>query len=186
MKESMEFYRNDYWLAYPLPVSGGLGALGIAVFSGFAANGLVMAAGLIAVTAGLHVWSRNRYRILLQTIEQVLLDSSECKNELKVKASQGERNKNVLLDFTKEVEAERQRIETLLTDLALRFDALSSRIGGQDQDSTAQDETMQHSVEAQIADLARRFDGLLNRIDQPAVSEKPGQGIDGLDSLCQK
>ncbi|MGZ8158967.1 MAG: methyl-accepting chemotaxis protein [Methylobacter sp.] len=182
----MKFYRNDYWPAYPLPVSGGLGALGIAVFSGFAANGLVTAAGLIAVTAGLHVWSRNRYRILVQTIEQALLDSSECKNELKVKVSQDERNKNVLLDFTKEVEAERQRIETLLTDLTLRFDALSSRIGGQDQDSTVQDEGAQRSVEAQIADLARRFDGLLNRIDQPAVSEKPGQGIDGLDSLCQK
>jgi len=35
MKETMKFYRNDPWLAFPLWLCGGLGVLGVLVCSHF-------------------------------------------------------------------------------------------------------------------------------------------------------
>ena len=65
MEEPMKFYRDDYWQALPLLLSGALGSLGISVLSRFSMNGWAMAAGLIIITICLHFWSRNRYRMSL-------------------------------------------------------------------------------------------------------------------------
>lgn len=187
MKEPMKFYRNDYWQAFPLLSSGGLGALGLAVSSRFAMNGLTMATGLIVMTVALHFWSRNRYRMSLQTSEQSLLESLQQKHEGTIKALQDAHNETVLRVCANQVEAERKHIETLMTDLAQRFDVLSNRLGGQDQKKTQQAEIERLSVETQIADLAQRFDVLTQYLDdQSTGDEKQESGIDGLDILCQK
>ncbi len=183
MKEPMKFYRNEYWPAFPLLVSGGLGASAVVLFSGFTATGFAAAAGLIIMAAGLCFWSRNRYRMSLQADEQRLVDSLQLQNEQTVKALREAHDEAALLASARQVETERN-IETLMTDLAQRFEALSQRLGSQDQEKTARDDL---SVEARIADLAQRFDVLVNRLDQQAIGgEKQEQGIDGLDSLCQK
>jgi methyl-accepting chemotaxis protein len=74
-----------------------------------------------------------------------------------------------------------------VTDLAQRFDALSQRLGGQDQEKPEQGQSVRLSVETQIAELAQRFDTLTKCLDQQSIGgEKQVQSIDGLDSLCQK
>jgi len=94
--------------------------------------------------------------------------------------------KPALLEWAREVEAERNHTETLIADLAHRFDALPKRLGGQEE-KTEQSEAAPLSVEAQIADLAQRIDALLSHLDQqPSGDEQQEQGINGLDSLCQK
>jgi len=186
MKEPMKFYRNDDWPAFPLWVSGVVGVLGSVISSGFAMSGLVMAAVLSVVTAGLYFWNRNRYRMLLQAIEQTWLDDAEHENREKIMVLQVERSEAALLELAREVEAERNNTETLITYLAQRFDALPKRLGGREE-KTEQSEAAPVSVEAQIADLAQRFDALLNHLDQqPSGDEQQEHGINGLDSLCQK
>jgi len=186
MKERMKFYRNDDWPAFPLWVSGVVGVLGSVISSGFAMSGLVMAAVLSVVTAGLYFWNRNRYRMLLQAIEQTWLDDAEHENREKIMVLQVERSEAALLELAREVEAERNNTETLITYLAQRFDALPKRLGGREE-KTEQSEAAPVSVEAQIADLAQRFDALLNHLDQqPSGDEQQEHGINGLDSLCQK
>jgi methyl-accepting chemotaxis protein len=184
MKEPMNFYQNDYWLVFPLLASGGLGALGVVVSSGFAMSGLVMAAGLIIITGCLHFWSRNRYRMSLQTIEQSLVESLQQENDEKIQALQDAHQETVLQACANKVGTDRKHIETLVTDLAQRFDALSKRLGGPDQEKT---KIVRLSVETHIANLAQRFDALTRHLDQQSTGiEKQEQGIDGLDSLCQK
>lgn len=183
MKEAMRFYRNDRWQAFPLLLSGGLGSLGFSVLSRFALSGLAMAAGLIIMTAGLYFWSRNRYQLSLQTIEQNLVDSLQKQHKEEINALQDAQNKAVAQACANCVELERKHIETLMIDLAERFDVLSNRLGVQDQPIGSQG----LSVETQIADLAQRFDALTRHLDQQAADEeKQEQGIAGLDSLCQK
>ncbi|MGZ4959819.1 MAG: methyl-accepting chemotaxis protein [Methylomonas sp.] len=184
MKEPMTFYRNEYWLAFPLLASGVLGALGIVVSSHFAVSGLIMAAGLVVMTVGLCYWSRNRYRVSLQTIEQGLFEGLQQRNEEVIKALRDAHHETVSQASARQVEAERNDLKTLSTGLAQRFGALSKRLGGQEEENTEHDDS---SVKAQIADLAQRFDALIKHLDQQSPSvEKQEQGIDGLDSLCQK
>ncbi len=187
MKEPMKFDRNDCWQAFPLWVCGGLGALGIAVSSRFAMNGLIMATGLLILTIGLHFWSRNRYRMSLQTSEQSLFENLQQQNEEKIEALKHAQNETVLLACANQVETERKHIETLMTDLAQRFDTLSKRLGGQDQEKTEQVGVERLPAETRIADLAQRFDALTQYLDdQSTDDEKQESGIDGLDLLCQK
>lgn len=120
----------------PLLSYGGLGAFGIAVTNRFAMNSLAMAAGLIIMTIALHFWSRNRYQMSLQTSGQSLLESLQQKHEGTIKALQDAHNETVLQACANQVEAERKHIETLMTDLAQRFDTLSNRLGGQNQEKT--------------------------------------------------
>lgn len=184
MKEPMKFYRNEYWLAFPLLASGAIGALGMAASSHFSVSGLVMAAGLIIMTVGFCYWSRNRYRMSLQTIEQGLFEGLQQKNEEVIKALRDAHHETVLQNSARQVEAERSRLKTLSRDLAQRFDALSKRLGGQEEEKTELDDL---SGEARIADLAQRFDALISHLDQQSPDvEKQEPGIDGLDSLCQK
>ncbi|TAN67727.1 MAG: hypothetical protein EPN17_10720 [Methylobacter sp.] len=182
MKEPMRFYQNDYWQAFSLLAPGGLGALGIALFSRYSMSGLLMAVGLIVMTIGLYFWSQNRYRTSLQAFEQHLTESLQQENEGKIKALQAAQHENALT-CTKQFEAERKHIEILMADLAQRFDSLSLRFGTQDQPV----EAVKRSVETQIADLARRFEVLSKHLDEQSTDdEKQEQGIAGLDSLCQK
>ncbi|MGZ8181897.1 MAG: methyl-accepting chemotaxis protein [Methylobacter sp.] len=177
MKEPMNLYRNDYWPAFPLLLCGGLGSSGLVVSSRFALHGWGMAAGLILVTAGLYFWSRNRYRMALQAIEQSLLESLQQPHQEALKALQEAHAETVLRACAQRVETERQHIGTLLADLA-------QRLGGRDQDKTVHGDL---SVEAQIADLAQRLDALTKSFDsQPTGAGKPEPSVDGLDSLCQK
>ncbi len=187
MKEAIKFYRNEYWLVFPLLVSGGLGALGVAVSSRFVMSGWAMAAGLSIMTGGLCYWSRNRYRMSLQATEQSLFEGLQQKNEEIIKALQDAHQEAVMQACAKQAEVERRHLKTLITDLAHRFDVLSKRLGGQEEEKLEQSEDVHSSVEVQIADLALRFDTLKIHLDrQPAGTERQEQGIDGLDSLCQK
>ncbi|MGZ8175575.1 MULTISPECIES: hypothetical protein, partial [Methylobacter] len=177
MKEPVKFCRNAYWLAFLLLASGGLGALGIAVSSGFSMTGWVMAAALISATGGLGYWSRNRYRMALRAIEQGLFDTLQRQNEQSLKALQDAHHEAVLLAGGHQVEAERKHLKTLITDLAHRFDALPKRLGGPEEEKTEQSEAAPVSVEAQIADLAQRFDALLSHLDQqPSGDEQQEHG----------
>lgn len=202
MKEPIKSHRNDYWLAFPLLLSGGLGVLGVVVSSRFAMNGSAMA-GVIIMTVGLYFWSRNRYRMALQTIEQNLTERLQQDHEEKIRALQDEQNGTVFIlqECAKQVEEKRKHVKTLMTDLAQRFDALSKRLGVQDEAETEQAEAeteqaeveaeaeavIQLPVETQIADLAQRFDTLIKHLDQQSIGcEKQEHRIDGLDSLCQK
>ncbi len=56
MKQTMNLYRNDYWLAFPLAASSIFGSLGLIVSNRFAMNGWAMAAGLIILTLFLLFW----------------------------------------------------------------------------------------------------------------------------------
>lgn len=187
MDESMKFYRNDYWLAFPLLICGGLSALGSAAAYRFAMSGLVMPAGLIVMTVGLYFWSRRRYRLSLQAIEHSLLERLMQEHDIKINALQESHSEAVDRTCAEQVQIERKHIETLMTDLTQRFNALSMRFGAQDEQKTAQTKIEPFSVESQIADLAQRFDILTRHLDQQATdNEKQEYGIVGLDSLCQK
>jgi len=184
MKEPMRLYRNDYWQAFPLLSSSGFGSLGLIVSNRFAMSGWAMAAGLIIMTIGLYFWSRNRYRMSLQSFEQSLLDGLQQENNEKIQALQNTNNETVLQVCFNHVETERQHIEALMIDLAQHFDVLSQRLGGQARQNIA---VARLPVETHIADLAQRFDVLTLHLDDPSTGvEKPEQGIEGLDSLCQK
>jgi methyl-accepting chemotaxis protein len=184
MKKIVELARNDYRVTFPLWVSGGLGSLGLVVESGFAVTGLAMATGLIALTTGLHFWSRNRYRMLLQTIEQSLTDHFQQEYEQKTEALQQTHNEAVVQICANQIEIERHHIETLLTDLLQRFNELSKRFGVQNAEHV---ETVPLSSEARIADLAQRVNALIHHVDSQATSREPQEsGIVGLDSLCQQ
>ncbi len=183
--QTNEFYRNEYWLAFPLLISGGLGAIAIVVSGSLAINPWLMSAVLIMMTAGLHVWNQNRYRNVLQIIDQALLDRSEYENNIKSNVLHDRQHKNLLLDFTKEVETERKHLETLMSDLLQRFDTLLSRFGVQDPQSGGHG-AMRIPVETQIANLAHRFDALASFLGQQPTDDQQEHGIDGLDSLCQK
>ncbi len=123
-------------------------------------NGLAVAAGLIIMNVGLYWLSRNRYQMSLQTIEQTLFESLQQDHEEKIRVLQNEQNETVLQISAKRVETERKRIETLLADLAQRFDALSERLDGQNAQKTEQVKARQLSVETRIADLERCLDAL--------------------------
>jgi len=185
MKEATKTYLNTDWPALPLAVSGLVGVLGIVISGGFAMMSLVMAAVLSAVSVGLYFWNRNRHRTLLRTIEQTWLDDAEHENREKIRALQAERNEAVLLELVREVETERKHLNTLISELAQRFDALSNRLGKQQQTRQAEATTL--SAGAQITDLAQRCAALLSHLDQQSAGDEQQEpGIDGLDSLCQK
>lgn len=139
------------------------------------------------MAAVLHFWSRNRYRCSLQTAGQCRVDRLNQENDEKIRALQEGHNKTVLQVCAKQVEAEREHIGQSLTDLTQRFDALAIRLGGQHGTKARITEAAQLSVDAQIAGLSQRIDALAKHLDQqPADNEPQGQGIMGLDLLCQK
>jgi methyl-accepting chemotaxis protein len=183
MKEPMKFYSNAHWLAFPLGLCGGLGALCVAASSRIPNGSLFMAAGLVIITAALYFWSRTRYRMSVRAIEQDLLDSH---NET-FTILQDAHNEAVFPAGANQVESERKHIESLLTDLATRFDALADRLGEQDQAKTEPAEALPLSVETLITALAQRCDALAVHLDAPSTgSEQQEPRINGLDSLCQK
>ncbi|MDD5227586.1 MAG: methyl-accepting chemotaxis protein [Methylococcales bacterium] len=185
MNELVKFYRNDYGVAFPLFISGGLGALSLAILGGFTMSALIMAGGFIVATIGLYFWARNRYQTSLQIVEQDLSDRFQQEQEQKIKALQQTHDESVVRVCTNKVEIEREHIEALLADLVRRFDELSNRFGGQDNEERAA--TTLLSVETYIADLTQRFDALICHIDsQTMIRESQDLGIVGLDSLCQK
>ncbi len=183
MNELIELNRKDYWQALPLLLSGGLGVLGLTVSSRFAENGLVLAMGLAFLTIGLYFWSRNRYRMYVQRLGQSLFEGLHLEHAEKTKALQAEYNERVLRVSAEQVGAERQHIERLLIDLTQRFDVLAKHFEGQ----IVCINIAERSVETLVSDLAQRFDALASYLDgQPVTTEQQGQGIAGLDALCQR
>ncbi|MFU8789943.1 MAG: methyl-accepting chemotaxis protein [Methylobacter sp.] len=178
----MRFYRNDPWLAFPLWLCGGLGVLGIVVCSHFSVSSLLMAVGLVGAVVGLHFWGYKRYQMSLQAVGQDVSSSLQQKNEQHIKLLQGAHKEAVLQYAADQVASERQQIDTLLVDLAQRFELLSKRLGGSNRQSASAS-----TVETRIADLAQCCDALTSALDrQPAVVGKQERSIEGLDSLCQK
>ncbi|MFZ2405267.1 MAG: methyl-accepting chemotaxis protein, partial [Methylobacter sp.] len=146
-------------------------------------SGLVTAAGLIIMIGGLYFWSRRRYRLSLQAIEQNLHEELQQEYQQKLTTLQKAHKETVESVCAKQVELERKRIETLIADLTRRFNTFSMHLGGQDEQKTG----LEHPLETQIADLAQRFDTLTKYLDQQSIAwNEQEQGIVGLDSLCQK
>ncbi|MGZ4968298.1 MAG: methyl-accepting chemotaxis protein [Methylobacter sp.] len=186
MEKSSKSYQNENWLILPFLLAGGLSALVVVLSTHFIMAGLVMATGLIIVNIGLCFGSLKRYRMTLQAVEQDLLKIFQQENEKKIPALQEMEHESVLLVCAKHVETERKHIETLLTDLAQRFDVLAERFGGWDQVKAAQAGS-RRSVENRIAGLAQGFDALTQYLEQQASGENGQEtGIDGLDTLCQR
>jgi len=127
---------------------------------------------------GLCYWSRNRYRMSLHTIEQGLFEDLQQKNEEVIKALRDAHHEAVLLASARQVEAERMHLKALSTDLARRFEALSKRLGGREQEKTEQGDAVHLSVETQIADLAQRFDALSKRLDAAVIASQNTVGGD--------
>lgn len=188
MREAIKTYRNEYWLVFPLLVSGLLGAISAVGFSHFATSGLAVAAGMIVMTAGACFRIHRRYRITMQAVEQDLIESLQQQNNEVISALQNTHYETVLQACTDQADAKQLHLKELINDLAQRFDALSSRLGGHEQEQTGQIEDVYCPVEARIANLTQRFDALLGRFDRQPVAdgESQQQGINGLDSLCQK
>ena len=187
MKELIKFYQNDYGMAFPLLLSSGFGALGLAVVSRFAVSGLVMAAVLIVMTIALNFWGRNRYQMSLQSIQQGLLECSQQENEQKIQLLQQEHDETISRVCVEKVEIERNRINTLIMNLEQRFEALLNRFSGQDEQNITPCKITQSSIEARIADLSQRFDALIDYLDQQTENSEQQQSCPvGLVPLCQK
>lgn len=183
MNEQIKFYRNDYWLALPLLLCGGLAVLATTRNDHFAMSDSVIAAGLIIIIIGLYFWSRRCYRLSLQAIERNLHEGLQQEYEQKLNTLQAAHKETIERVCAKQVELERKRIETLIADLTRRFNPLSMHLGEQDEQKTGQE----LSLETQIADLAQRFDTLTNYLDQQSIDRnEQEQDIVGLDSLCQQ
>ncbi|MGZ4971034.1 MAG: methyl-accepting chemotaxis protein [Methylobacter sp.] len=187
MEKLGKFYRNDYWLSFPVLICGILGMLGVALSGRLAMTGLFTAAGLMSIALGSYFWSLKRYRMTLQTVERNLVEKLQQEHEEKVRALQEAQHETVLLICSKHVETERKHIETLLIGLAQRFDFLSDRLGGLGQEKIDQAGVARLPVETRIAGLTQRLDDLISHIDRQETDDgKQEPTIDGLDSLCQK
>jgi len=182
-RRSFTLIRDKYWQMFPLLFSSGLGSLGIITSNHFTISGWVMAAGLIIITINLHAWSKNCYRMILQSFEQNMFKNFQQENNNNIKALQKRHNETILLTCAKHVGIERNRIETLMIALAQRFDTLSNCFDDQEQKKT---ETTS-SIETHIINLAQRFDALTLYLNQRSTDNKKSeQSVDELDSLCQK
>lgn len=139
MKAPMKFYRNAYWLALPLLLNGSFSVLVVIESSLVATSGWIMASGLILMNVGLYFWSLNRYRSSSQAIEQNLYDSLQQQDNEKIKLLQDSQYEIALQACANRIEAERKLIESLLADLAQRFDGLSktSRWAGSEKNGTS-------------------------------------------------
>jgi methyl-accepting chemotaxis protein len=186
MEKSKKFYPNDNRLMLPFLFVGGFNALGIMSAAHFTMTALLMAVGLLIITGGLGFWSLKRYRIRLQIVERDLLEKLQQEHEEKIRALQDSQHETVSLACAQHAETERKYVETLLTDLAQRFDVLSERFGGPDHAKMVQP-GVRLPVETRIADLAQCFDALTRRLEQQSVDANWQEtGIDGLDTLCQR
>lgn len=184
MEAPLKAYQHNHWLTLPLWLCGGLAVLFVAVSSGFTGSGKAMMSALIILTVCSHVWSRKAYRRSLQTFEQNLVEGLQQDYQTKIQALQATHQDTLVSSCASQIETERKLIELLLTALAQRFDDLSARLGGQDQQKT---QTARVSVETHIAVLAQRFEVLSRHLDQqPTGIDQQAQGIAGLDVLCQK
>jgi methyl-accepting chemotaxis protein len=187
MKEPMKFYPDEYWITFPLVASGLAGAFSVAVFSGFSAGGWAMAVGLCIMALSLYFWTRERYRLSMQTIEQDLANCLCQDQEEKIKALQNNQNEIALLACANHIETERKQIETLLIDLTQRFDTLSQYFGGLKPLNSEYTGAARLPAETHIANLTGRIDALIEHLDlQAKDSCNHEQNIEGLDSLCQK
>lgn len=185
MEKLLTFSRSEYWLVFPLAALGGLGVLSLAIFSHFVVSGLILAAGLLVMTAGLCFWSLNRYRYSLQTLEQNLIERLQQDHQQAIQTLRDSQRDDAVQACAKHIDIERRRTEDLLADLTQRFEVLSRRLGGRP-DSEPVD-PVRLPVEAYIAKLAQRFEDVLSGFDQAPVDKHWQEpGIDGLDSLCQK
>ncbi len=184
MEAPIKAYQHNHWLSLPLWLGGGCSVLFIAVSSGFTGSGIAMMTALMILTVCLHVWSRKAYQRLLQTFEQTLLEGLQQDYQKKIKALQAIHQESLASSCESQIETERKSIELLLTVLAQRFDEISARHGGQDQEKT---QAAGDSVETYIAALTQRFEVFNGHLDQQSTSlDQQAQGIAGLDVLCQK
>jgi len=186
MKNLMNTYRKNDGLAFRLLVLGGFISLGVAMTEQFEVNSLTIAAVLSVITVIVYFWSRNLHRISLQTIEQGLSVRFRQEHEQTIKALQKTHDETILQVCTNRVETERNRIDSLLADLAQRFDLLSNRLDTPNEENVEVN-SVSFSIENRISDLAKRIDSLMCYVDPQAVNvEQQDVSIAGLDMLCQK
>ena len=184
MEAPMKAYQHNHWLSLPLWLCGGLAVLFVAVSSGFTGSGIAMMTALMILTVYSYLWSKKTYQRSLQTFEQNLVEALQQDYETKIQALQEAHQYTLVSSCASQIETERKPIELLLTALTQRFDDLSARFGGQDQEKI---QAARVTVETHITALAQRFEVLTRYLDQQVIGiDQQPQGIAGLDVLCQK
>jgi hypothetical protein len=184
MKKSIKAHQTDYWKILPLLLSSGFGLLVLIVSKPFAISGLVTAGVLIVLTVGLYFWSRKRYRLSLQAIEQKLSVKFQQENDEIIQSLQNSHKEAILQAGINQIATERQHIKVQLTGLFQNFDRLFELHGGRNQEKI---EILPISVETEIAGLAQRCKALTMYFDELSTEvENKDSGVGRLDSLCQK
>lgn len=185
MKEQRKSYPNDYKLKLPLLLSGGLGALVLAMSSHFAISGLVMSVVLILTTVGLHFWHQNSFQTSLQFVQQELSKNFQQENEQKMKALQQEYNETLSRVRSEQVQKNDERVQILLTDLEQRFNAVSHL----SLKNAKPAEIESDSIEARLENLIQHFDSWANTLSAQSTSVENSKQLQdnvGLFPLCQQ
>lgn len=174
----MKNCQRKYEAALPLWACGSAGALSVAISSQFTTTGLLISAGMIALTAGLHVWNQKRQQVALEAMSLNFRENLQREHERKIQSLQHEHNELLTQTCASQIEQERKRIQTVVADLITHFEELDHEI----LDSGSL------SIEECIENLIHRlthFTATFSQQDVTASSPKD-YGVIGLTPLCQQ
>lgn len=173
----MKNFPSNYDAALPLAVCGGVGALSVAIASEFTTAGLLTATGIIAITAGLHVWNQKRQQATLEIMSQNFRQKLQQENEQKIQDLQREHEAQIIKISATKVEQERERIRATFAKLIAQFEKL---------DHASVNQSL--SIEECVENLSHRLESFSATFNEqaPAISNSQDYGISGLAPLCQK
>ncbi|MDD2864921.1 MAG: methyl-accepting chemotaxis protein [Methylococcales bacterium] len=162
----------------PLWACGSAGALSVAISSQFTTTGLLTSAGMIAVTAGLHVWNQKRQHAALEAMSLNFRENLQQECERKIQTLQHEHNELLARTCASQIEQERERIQTVVADLITRFEELDHE--------SLDNESL--SIEECIENLIHRLTHFTTTFSQQEVTACPPEdyGVVGLSPLCQQ
>lgn len=174
----MKNCQRKYEAALPLWACGGAGALSVAISSQFTTTGLLTSAGMIAVTAGLHVWNKKRQQVALEAMSLHFRENLQQECERKIQTLQHEHNELLARTCASQIEQERERIQTVVADLITHFEEL-------DHESL---DSGSLSIEECIENLIHRLTNFTTTFSQQEVTACPPEdyGVVGLSPLCQQ
>ena len=174
----MKNCQSKYEAALPLWACGSAGALSVAISSQFTTTGLLTSAGMIAFTAGLHVWNQKRQQTALEAMSLNFRENLQQESERKIQTLQHEHNELLARTCASQVEQERERIHTLVADLITHFEEL-------DHESL---DSGSLSIEECIENLIHRLTHFTTTFSpQEVIAGNPQDyGVIGLSPLCQQ
>lgn len=174
----MKNCQRNYQAALPLWICGSAGALSVAISSQSTTTGLLTSAGMIAITAGLHIWNQKRQQAALETMSQKFRENLQREYDRKIQALQHEHNELLARTCASQIEQERKHIQTAIADLITRFEELDH-------------ESLNYgslSIEECVDNLTQRLANFSTTVNQqvPTSNNAHNYGISGLAPLCQK